>query len=172
MERHAFEVWEMLVRVPLMFVIPGVPPAKIDLQRSAIDIAPTIVDLFGLPREASFEGKSLVPELLGKCGDAGADEACPERDVVVDLPTTSDSDKRRAFIHGHQKLIDFGTKEYMLMFDLADDPEEKHPIMKGDDYDAMVTRYHAFKKTVTEVPATGCKEGCLFGTTKPDAGSP
>jgi arylsulfatase A-like enzyme len=157
-----------------MIAIPGVPPAKIDVQRSAIDIAPTIVDLFGLPREASFEGKSLVPELLGKCGDAGAPEteACAERDVVVDLPTTSDSDKRRAFIHGHQKLIDFGTKEYMLMFDLGEDPEEKHPTMKGDDYDAMVARYRAYKKTINEVPTTGCKEGCLWGTTKPEAGAP
>ena len=173
MERHAFEVWEMLVRVPLMFVIPGVPPARIDTQRSAIDMAPTILDLFGLPREASFEGKSLVPELLGECaGDAGAaNEACAERDVVVDLPATSDSEKHRAFIHGHEKIIDFGKQEYLLMFDLAADPEEKHPISKGDEYDAMVARYRAFKKTVVEVPGTGCKEGCLFGTTKPDAGA-
>jgi choline-sulfatase len=178
MQRHGFEVWEPLVRVPLMFYIPGITPRTIDVRRSAIDMAPTILDLYGLPREPTFEGTSLVPDLLGKCGDSthrvdggGADPSCAERDVVVDLPSTSDSDKHRAYYHGMEKLIDFGTKEYLLLFDLAADPEEAHPISRGDAYTAMVERYRAFKKTVVEIPPTGCKEGCIYGTTKPDAGA-
>ena len=66
MYRHGFEVYEMLVRIPLMVRAPGMTPRRIDVPRSAIDLAPTILELTGAPAEASFQGKSLVPELYGK----------------------------------------------------------------------------------------------------------
>lgn len=157
MYRHGFELWEPLVRVPLFFVVPGLAPKKIDVARSAIDIAPTMLDLLGVAANASFGGKSLVPEIVG--------QAPPEaRDVVVDLPKTSDNDKRRALIHENEKVIAFGDKEYMQAFDLAADPEEKNPIQSGDVYDDMTKRLRAFDKTITDIPATACKEGCLWGT--------
>jgi choline-sulfatase len=159
--RHGFELWEPLIRVPLFFVIPGVAPRTIDVPRSAIDMAPTILDLLSLEREASFEGKSLVPELLAQ-NDAGLEE----RDIVVDLPKTSDNDKRRALIHGQKKVIAFGAQEYPQVFDLDADPEEKKPITSGEVFTDMSARLRAFGKTLKEVPTTGCKEGCLFGTSK------
>ncbi len=164
--RHGFELWEPLVRVPLFFVVPKLAAKKIEAARSAIDIAPTMLDLMGVPSNASFGGKSLVPEILG-----GPIEA---RDVVVDLPKTSDNDKRRALIHESNKVIAFGDKEYMQAFDLAADPEEKKPIQSGEVFDDMTKRLKAFEKTVTEVPATSCKEGCLWGTHKEqtEAGAP
>lgn len=156
--RHGFELWEPLVRVPLMFVVPGLAPHKVEASRSAIDIAPTMLELMGVPAEPTFSGKSLVPEILG---------AVPEdRDVVVDLPKTSDNDKRRALIHGTNKVIVFGAQEYPQMFDLAADPDEKKPIQSGDVYADMTKRLRAFGKTLNEVPATSCKEGCLWGTHK------
>ncbi len=62
---HGFELFQNLVRVPLLFVVPGATPHHIDVARSAIDMAPTILDLFGLPPEPTFEGKSLVQEIFG-----------------------------------------------------------------------------------------------------------
>ena len=162
MYRHGFELWEPLIRVPLFFVVPGVPPRRIDVPRSAIDMAPTILDLFG-KRDESLPGKSLVPEILG-----GPTE---ERDVVVDLPKTSDNDKRRAVIHGAHKIIAFGDQEYKQVFDLSADPEEAHPIGKGEIYDDMAARLKAVDAAIHEVPTTGCREGCLWGTHKPDGGT-
>ncbi|HEX4515489.1 MAG TPA: sulfatase-like hydrolase/transferase, partial [Polyangiaceae bacterium] len=157
--RHGFELWEPLVRVPLFFVIPGIAPKKIDVPRSAIDMAPTILELLSVDRDASFEGKSLVPEILGNSPPE-------ERDVVIDLPKTSDNDKRRALVHGHQKIIEFGETKYPQVFDLDADPEEKKAIFKGEIFDDLGTRLRAFDKALKEVPTTGCKEGCLWGTTK------
>src|SRR5262249_55117430 len=57
MYRHGFEIYEMLVRVPLMVRAPGMTPRRIDVPRSAIDLAPTILELTGAPAEASFQGK-------------------------------------------------------------------------------------------------------------------
>ena len=84
-----------------------------------------------------------------------------ERDVVLDLPATSDSDRRRAIVHGHEKLIAFGEDRMYELFDLDADPTEEHPITKGDEFHDMVLRYRAFEKNVKDVPPYGCREGCL-----------
>jgi arylsulfatase A-like enzyme len=160
---HGFELWENLVRVPLFFVVPGAAPRRIDAPTSAIDLAPTILDLFGLPPEPSFEGESLVPELYGA--------PPPDRDVVLDLPVTSDSDRRRAIVHGHRKLIAFGDDKMFELFDLDADPTEEHPILRSDDYADMLQRYRTLEKKVKDIPPYGCKEGCLGGAyLKKDAG--
>ena len=135
---------------------------------SAIDLAPTILDLFGLPPQPGFEGRSLVPELFGV-----ADAMEDGRLVAIDLPQTSDNDKRRAIVFGRYKLIAFGITEYMQVFDLEADAEELKPITSGDVYDDMVKRFRSFEKTIVDVPPTSCKEGCLNGAyNKPkDAGA-
>jgi arylsulfatase A-like enzyme len=171
---HGFELWENLVRVPLFFVVPGAPARHVDVPTSALDLAPTILDLLGVTADGwpsgvdggarpGFEGQSLVPVLGG---------ATPvPRDVVVDLPATSDSDRRRALIHDNLKIIATGATGYLQVFDLAADPGELHPITKGSDYDAMAARFRAFEKTVHDRPPTRCKEGCLNRAyTKKDAG--
>jgi arylsulfatase A-like enzyme len=133
--------------------VPGVAPRRIDAPRSAIDLAPTILGLLGVPQEASFEGKDLGAELRGAPPE--------ERDVIVDLPMTSDNDKRRALVHGHQKIIAFGKDEILRLFDLDVDPGELHPITSGDAFRDMVARYRAFATTVKEVAPTACNVGCL-----------
>jgi arylsulfatase A-like enzyme len=164
---HGFELWENLVHVPLFFYVPGAQARRIDDRRSAIDIAPTVLDLFGLPSEPTFEGKSLVPELFG------ATDPDASRDVILDLPMTSDSDRRRALIHGKYKLIAFGDDKAFSLFDLDDDPAEEKPITKGDAFTEMLARYRAASKAIHDVPPYSCKETCLNGAyLKKDAGAP
>ncbi|WP_437641515.1 sulfatase [Sorangium sp. So ce854] len=116
MYRHGFEVWDVLTHVPLMIQAPGITPRRIDEPRSSIDLAPTILELTGAPPEPSFSGKSLVPELHG---------AKPEpRDVIIDLPRTSDNDRRRALVHGRYKLTAYGDDERFDLFDVVADPGE------------------------------------------------
>lgn len=149
---HGFELWENLVRVPLFLVVPGVAPKRIDVPRSAIDLAPTILELLGVPAAPSFEGKSLVPELTGPAA---------ERDVVLDLPMTSDNDKRRALVRGTSKIVAYGKEESLRLYDLASDPEEKQPITKGPVFDDMAKRYRELAKGIQEVPPTACGPNCL-----------
>ncbi|WP_437594186.1 sulfatase [Sorangium sp. So ce1000] len=123
MFRHGFEVWDVLAHVPLMIQAPGITPRRIDVTRSAIDLAPTILELTGAPAEPSFPGKSLVPELYG---------ATPEpRDVIVDLPRTSDNDRRRALIHGQYKLIAYGDDDAFDLFDVIADPGETKDLKRA-----------------------------------------
>lgn len=152
MRRHGFEIYEMLVRVPLLIKAPGAEPKVIDLARSAIDLAPTILELSGAPPEPSFIGKSLVPEVYGKAPEA--------RDVILDLPRTSDNDKRRALIHGTHKIIAHGDDEAFEVFDLAADPGETKVIRK-DDPALVEDMKQRFKETVK-----GLKDICPKNTQK------
>jgi arylsulfatase A-like enzyme len=164
---HGFELWQNLIRVPLLIYVPGVAPKKIDAARSAIDVAPTIVDLFGVAIPSDFEGHSLVPEILGTTTPQ-------DRDIVVDLPATSDNDKRRALIHGKYKVISSGSANpYRFVYDLDADPDEAKPI-HDDNASDMLRRYKEMESGVKDVPATKCKEDCLNGAyaKKKDAGAP
>jgi arylsulfatase A-like enzyme len=155
MTRHGFEIWETLVHVPLMVVAPGVKPRRIDVPRSDIDLAPTILDFFGIAPDGSFEGKSLVDEVYGGASD--------ERDVVVDLPATSDNSKRRALVRGKKKLICFDGDASCRLYDVEVDPLERSPITKGDDFAEMKGRYKAIVKAMKERKPYACADDCLNG---------
>ncbi len=116
MYKHAFELWEVLTRVPLVVHGPGIAPRRIEQRRSHIDLAPTLLDLMGAPIPAGFQGKSLAPELYG---------AAPEsrEPILLELAEDSHNPPRRALISDKWKLIDFGRERYQL-FDLEADPGE------------------------------------------------
>jgi choline-sulfatase len=165
MWKHAFEVWQPLVRVPLFFVAPGLPPRHIPSRRSAIDMAPTILDLFGVPPAPGMEGKSLVSEIYGARGE--------DRDVVVDLPATSNSGRRRALVSGDLKLICVDDDNRCKLYDLKVDPHEKAGITKGPDFKAMKARYDAVSGSIKEVTPYACAADCLNSAyRKKDASSP
>lgn len=152
---HGFELWEHLVRVPFFFVVPHIAPRRIDTPVSAIDLAPTVLDLFGITPPTGMRGQSLLPVLRG---------ASPEgRSVVTDLPATSDNDARRAIYQGRHKLIAFGSPPRFQLFDLENDPQENAPITRGELFIDMVGRYKEWAKTIQDVPPTRCREGCLNG---------
>ncbi|MES1176534.1 MAG: sulfatase [Myxococcales bacterium] len=115
--KHAFEIWEVLTRVPLLVSGPGIKPRRIDERRSHIDLAPTILDIMGLPPEPSFMGKSVLPELQG----AAPDNREP---ILSELTEDSHNPPRRAFILGDYKLLVIKERKFML-FNLRKDPGEE-----------------------------------------------
>jgi arylsulfatase A-like enzyme len=146
MVRHGFEVWEMLVRVPLIVKVPGAAPRRIDTPRSAIDLAPTIMDLLGVATLEDFQGRSLVSEVR-----AGVTPL--PRDVIVDLPRTSDSFRRRALVWDRYKVIAYDDDYRIEVYDLVDDPAEKKDLRRSrpDVYEWMKARYLERVKSIREV---------------------
>ena len=127
MSWHGRELWESLVRVPLIIKVPGLPPHRVPVKRGHVDLVPTVLDVLGLPAPAAgqLSGQSMLPDLAKT-------EGFEERDVYVDMPVGPYNELRRALLHGPtpgQKLIHFGGKQYRL-FDLAGDPDEAHDLAK------------------------------------------
>jgi arylsulfatase A-like enzyme len=136
-----------------MMLAPGAKARRVDVPRSDVDLAPTILDLFGVPPEPTFVGTSIVKEVYGAASDP--------RDIVVDLPATSDNGKRRALIRGNLKLICFDNDSFCKLFDVVKDPLEREPLPKDDDFKDMRDRYAAYVKTLKEIPPYACTADCL-----------
>ena len=145
MIRHGFELWEELVRVPLVVRVPGLAPRRVTTRRSVIDLVPTLFDLYRLPAVApgSFSGSSLLPDLAG-------DEA-PPRPILIDMPEGPHNAERSAFIDGDLKLITGGGRPLGL-YDLGKDPGEKQNLLADRERvrDA-VDQYKAFRRTLREI---------------------
>ncbi len=150
---HGFELFEEVVRVPLLVKLPGATPRKIATRRSGVDLAPTILELLAQKPGDLMRGTSLVAEVKGA--------TVPARDIVLDLPTTSDNELRRAVITDHFKIIKMGASGTRV-YDLDADPGEK-TTLQGESRDKMVKRLAEVDQTIRFIPPTTCKEGCLNG---------
>jgi arylsulfatase A-like enzyme len=128
--QHGFEIWEPLMRVPLILSVPGEAPRRVPVKRSVIDLVPTLLDLMRVrqPGPSELSGVSMA-------GDLAVDPKGPyeERDVYMDMPDGPYTHLRRGLLHGPTpglKLIHFGGKQYQL-YDLARDPGESQDL-SGD----------------------------------------
>ena len=128
MAYHGIEIYEELVRVPLVIYVPGEGAHHVKVKRSQIDLVPTFLDLLRIaaPQAGELSGDSLVPCVLSPDEEG----SCEEKDVLVDMPDGPNTKMRRALLHGDSpgmKLIHFGGTRYEL-YDLAKDPAEKQDL--------------------------------------------
>jgi choline-sulfatase len=147
--RHAHELWEELVRVPLFFYVPGAAPRAVAATRGHVDLAPTFLELLGAKPSEALTGTSLVSELRG--GEA------PTRDVVSDLPEDEYNERRRALIHDRTKLIAFGKDQRFSLFDLEADPKEADDLARKrpELLEEMRGRYREAGKRIKDVAPRG-----------------
>ena len=145
MYKHAFRLWEVLTRVPLIVHAPGAPPHVIERNRSQIDLAPTVADLAGVhDTPPSFVGHSLAPEIFD---GAKADDRDP---IVLDLPEDANNPQTRAIVRGSMKLIVYG-KARSELYDLAQDPGELHDLSKSEP-EKLARMKAEFDKTWSQIP--------------------
>lgn len=117
MSQHGHELWDVLLKTPLIIHAPGAAPARLAPARSQIDLAPTIVELMGLPQQEQHLGQSLLPELYGA--------PAPERSVqLFELCEDVENHGLRAMIAGDEKLIVPTRREDERLFNLKADPDE------------------------------------------------
>lgn len=149
MYKHAFELWDVLLRVPLIIRVPGAQPVVIKQGRTHIDLAPTIVDLMGLAAPAQLvdqmSGHSLVPEIYGA-------PAAERRPVLLELAEDSHNPGLRAIVEGDHKLIVHTRGGGVRLFNLRDDPGELENLAKRmpEKRDEMLA---LFKESFAQVPS-------------------
>jgi arylsulfatase A-like enzyme len=120
---HGSTLYEEQIRVPLVFVVPGMPAAVFEPRVSLVDVVPTLLQLIGVPPEPGFVGHPLLPL-------APAAEAV--RDTLAELPTPPYGDARHseALIRGSIKMLvrmHESTLAGTEVYDLDVDPGETAP---------------------------------------------
>lgn len=137
---HDKTLYEEVIRVPLIIHLPG-QTERFDVTQkvSLIDVAPTLLDLAGIPRPAAFEGRSLAPQL--RRGRDGAWSTAALRswwatrtggdtqvvsELIKERDATRYSPHERAVIDGGDKLI-AGVDGQREFYDLTSDPAERQP---------------------------------------------
>jgi arylsulfatase A-like enzyme len=134
--KHGRTLYEEMLRVPLVVRVPGVPPRRIAQVVSLVDVAPTILDAFGIAAPAAFQGRSLLP--LARGGRS------------TDVPVYAETEHYRA--DGHRVAVRHGTLKYVAaaergggdvavlseeLYDLAGDPGELQPLARSAARDRM-----------------------------------
>lgn len=103
---------EEALRVPVVFVAPRAAPRADGAPIGLIDVAPTILELFGVVVPPSFEGRSLAPLIAG---DA----------IELDRVLVAEGAHQRAFLRGSLKAIVDDRRKTLELFDLSIDPTEQ-----------------------------------------------
>ncbi len=142
---HGFFLYDSTVNVPLVVHWPGkVPEGESTAAARLIDVAPTILDLLGLPSFAAEEvdGISLVPLLTGRSSEV------PPALIETRRPWLSYGwAPLTALRHGDWKLIAAPRPE---LFDLSEDPGETTNLVRQER--AMAHQLKALLVAAEEVP--------------------
>lgn len=151
MLRHGFELWEELIRVPFVVYIPGLEPRRVNVRRGAIDLVPTLLELYRQPMPSGegsdfVSGVSLLLDLVQPAGHEPK-----ERIVFSHMTAGPNNADRQAFIDGGLKLITSDGRPLGL-YDLEADAAEKKDLLDdAEKKEKIMGRYRAFLKELREV---------------------
>jgi arylsulfatase A-like enzyme len=151
---HGGSLYQEVVRVPLAVRVPGQTGRRIRTPISLVDLAPTMLDAFGLPRPPSFQGRSLLPLLRG--------EPLPEEPLYAETGLRARQNQLLAIREGALKLIlevpgGRETAPPVLAeeaYDLAADPAERTNRAGQPEFEPLRQRARAYlARARAEAPA-------------------
>jgi arylsulfatase A-like enzyme len=155
------------IRVPLIVNVPGVQPRRDPrLLASAINIAPTVLDLFGIQRPADALGRSLLPLVRSAEGE-------PDEIVLTAMPLAKPGVEMRVVDDVTRKVrewqpITVTTKDWMMLFSRWSDPIELYRLTpEGDAGEENVAAQHEdvvrelHGKLIAELARAGTSEEAL-----------
>ncbi len=134
--------YEESIRIPMLAYAPGflAPGTEITEMVRNIDIAPTMLDLAGVPVPDDMDGRSVLPVLRGEAVD-GSGELLYEYYWEYPFPHTPTTFALRGdrykfiFYHGIWDLNEF--------YDLEADPQEQHNLINVPAYQDEIARMRA-----------------------------
>ncbi len=120
-------MYEPGLHVPLIVRGPGVPQGSVLTQFVAnIDLAPTFVDLAGIPVPASMQGRSLAPLLRG---ESTKDWRSSMYYRYYHDPGHHNTAAHLGVRTATHKLIHYWKQDAYELFDLIADPTEQHNLL-------------------------------------------
>jgi arylsulfatase A-like enzyme len=122
---HGQHIYNEVMHVPLLVRVPGQTARRVAQPVALVDLGPTVLGLFGIPPAASFEGRSLLPAVLGET-------LAPAPVYGQLLPYPYCKEEVHFLISGQHKLLYHRTNNTWSLFDLAADPREQRDLSGTD----------------------------------------
>lgn len=130
---HGFRLWEPVLHVPLVIYDPRTPKGqRIRSRVGLVDVAPTVLEMVGLPVPDGLDGRSLLPALRG--------EVLAERPYYSEVRGVGrekknvsrdrDENALAVFLDDRKLVLQDGEAKF---FDLASDPLELSPRIEPSD---------------------------------------
>jgi arylsulfatase A-like enzyme len=110
------DLYNEVVKVPLVIYAPGLEPGASDELVQHIDIPPAILELLGMPAHPAFQGVSVFSRQR---------PASSPVFLVAQTPLT----RQYALVKDDWKLIVDVNRQRHFLYDLADDPGERHDVL-------------------------------------------
>ena len=143
--RHSRTLWDAAVRVPLVFVAPGLRPRRIAEPVSHLDLVPTILPMLGVAAPRGLEGRSLVRTVR-----EGARP--PARTIIlVAYPMYDRFPALYAAVRGDHKLLTDRDGVATGLYDWRHDPLEKDNLLD----DAPTAEVRALEADVSRYRTRG-----------------
>jgi iduronate 2-sulfatase len=113
---------EEVVRVPLIFSVPGMKPGRSSSLVELVDFYPTCTEILGLPTPESLQGKSLMPILKNPNATV--------RDTALSINNRGTAGGLRA---ANWHYMNYGEKGEEL-YDMIKDPHEYTNVIDNPEY--------------------------------------
>ena len=141
MEGHGWTLYDEILHVPLIIKLPNQTHAQTRITSivESIDIAPTILDLLGLPALDSFDGESLRPQFTSSQSEESQSFGSSQRF----LSRWSLRTEQHKLIHSRRKStrLPYDPPAYEL-YDLIQDPGETQDLFATQTEVARRLRAH------------------------------
>ena len=152
---HAFSLWEVGLRVPLLIRDPREPGARrVATRVGIVDLMPTLLELLGCEVPQDLDGRSLADAVRGRPLAEQIYFAEVEEETRPDL----DRDTAAVALH-HGSLKGVLRQGRFLTYDLERDPDELHPLAPHQlpdgtaELERLATGYHPHHEGAPTQPA-------------------
>lgn len=118
-----------LIHVPLLIRVPGHVGGSVDSPTGLVDLAPTLLDVVGIPSPAEFRGRSCWKSLRSsESWDRVVITECVRGCTNPFYRENRLGNRILAVRRGPHKLVLNFSDGRDVLFDLAADPSERHPL--------------------------------------------
>jgi len=138
---------EEVVRVPLIFSVPGIKPGRSASLVELVDFYPTCTDILGLPTPTSLQGTSLMPILK--------DPSATVRDTALSINNRGTGGGLRA-ANWHYMTYGKGGEE---LYDMVQDPHQYTNVVTDPAHAAMLKEARAKFKARMAAAGLAVTEG-------------
>lgn len=128
---HGHTLYDELIKLPLMFSLPGVIPEDVRVSRQVrlLDVLPTILDIMDITQAPHMEGSSLRPLMMGESDVVDASAAMLPQRFAYSESMLYGTEKKSVTAYPWKLVYDTVSGEQML-FNLAHDPGEHENLLE------------------------------------------